>query len=68
MTLRVRDDGVGFDPALLKQAVRRGHLGLTQMRERVESLGGTLTLRSQPGGTEIQVTLPLVGNTTTDLE
>ncbi len=68
VTLRVRDDGVGFDPALLKQAVRRGHLGLTQMRERVESLGGTLTLRSQPGGTEIQVTLPLVGNTTTDLE
>ena len=68
-TLRIRDDGVGFDPALLEQAVRRGHLGLTQMRERVESLGGTFTLCSQPGGgTEVQVMLPLVGKTTTDLE
>lgn len=69
VTLRVRDDGVGFDPTLLEQAVGHGHLGLTQMRERVESLQGTFTLRSRPGGgTEIRVTLPLVGNTTTGLE
>jgi PAS domain S-box-containing protein len=58
-TLRVQDDGVGFNPALLEQAVRHGHMGLAQMRERVERLGGTFALCSRPGGgTEIQVTLP----------
>ena len=60
--LRVRDDGVGFDPAILDQVVRRGHLGLKQMRERVENLNGTFELHSQPGsGTEISVVLPLGG-------
>jgi signal transduction histidine kinase len=62
VTLRIQDDGVGFDPASLESAMRHGHVGLTQMRERVERLGGTFTLRSQPGsGTEIQVTLPVRG-------
>ena len=62
VALRIRDNGVGFDPASLEMAVRHGHVGLTQMRERVERLGGTFTLRSQPGsGTEIQVTLPVRG-------
>jgi PAS domain S-box-containing protein len=60
--LSVRDDGEGFDPAGLEQAVRRGHLGLKQMRERVENLNGTFSLNSQPGeGTEICVTLSLRG-------
>ncbi|HOT91640.1 MAG TPA: two-component regulator propeller domain-containing protein [Anaerolineae bacterium] len=54
--LRVRDDGVGCDPATLPEMVRRGHVGLRQMRERVEALGGTLTIHSQPGqGMEIGV-------------
>ncbi|MCX7683096.1 MAG: histidine kinase, partial [Anaerolineae bacterium] len=56
--LTVRDDGVGFDPAILPEMVRRGHMGLQQMRERVNALGGTMELLSQPGkGTEIRVTL-----------
>ncbi|MFQ5859857.1 MAG: sensor histidine kinase, partial [Anaerolineae bacterium] len=60
VTLSVRDDGVGFDPAILEYIVQRGHLGLKQMRERVENLAGTFELRSQPGsGTEIQIVLPL---------
>lgn len=60
VALSVRDDGVGFDPATLEQIVSRGHLGLKQMRERVEGLQGTFEVRSQPGsGTEIRVTLPL---------
>jgi PAS domain S-box-containing protein len=59
--LSVRDDGVGFDSAILDQAGRRGHLGLKQMRERVENLNGTFELYSQPGsGTEINVSLPMV--------
>jgi signal transduction histidine kinase len=60
VTLHVRDDGVGFDPVVLGQIVQRGHLGLKQMRERVENLGGTFELHSKPGnGTEIRIVLPL---------
>jgi PAS domain S-box-containing protein len=60
--LKVRDDGRGFDPAILGQVVRRGHLGLKQMRERVENLKGVFELSSQPGnGTEIRAVLPLTG-------
>jgi PAS domain S-box-containing protein len=58
--LTVRDDGAGFDPAILEQAARSGHLGLKQMRERVAGLKGTFALHSEPGhGTEIRVGLPV---------
>jgi len=43
--LEVRDDGVGFDPA----GSFPGHLGLQSMRERVDRLGGVLTVESAPG-------------------
>ncbi len=56
--LTVRDDGVGFDLAALPEMARRGHLGLKQIRERVEALGGRMEICSQPGrGTEIRVVL-----------
>lgn len=62
VVLRVRDDGAGFDPAILEQVVRHGHLGLKQMRERVAALHGTLEVHSQQGrGTTICVHLPLRG-------
>ncbi len=61
--LTVRDDGVGFDPAVLEGAVRRGHIGLKQMRERVAGLKGTFALHSEPGrGTEICVRLDHKGH------
>lgn len=44
-TLRVRDDGQGFDPA----STRPGSLGLKSMRERAALIGGRLTLESVPG-------------------
>jgi PAS domain S-box-containing protein len=60
VTLSVQDDGVGFDPQDLDQAVRYGHLGLKQMRERVEDLEGAFALQSQVGkGTQVRVALPL---------
>ena len=60
VVVTIRDDGKGFDPALLDRAVQYGHLGLRQMRERVERVNGTFSIQSQPGaGTEIRVTLPL---------
>ena len=46
----VRDDGQGFDPAL----VPPDHLGLGIMRERAESIGADLRIQSEVGvGTEI---------------
>ncbi|MCF7984384.1 MAG: type IV pili methyl-accepting chemotaxis transducer N-terminal domain-containing protein [Thiohalocapsa sp.] len=50
--VRVDDDGTG----LAVVGARRGHYGITIMRERSTSLGGELSVRSKPGeGTEISV-------------
>lgn len=58
--LVVSDTGPGFDAALSADA---DHLGLTGMRERVESLGGTFQIDSRPGaGTRIVANLPLVAD------
>ncbi|MBM3129303.1 MAG: PAS domain S-box protein [Chloroflexi bacterium] len=60
VSAQIQDTGIGFDPATLNRATVRGHLGLAQMRERVENLGGTFELNSQAGqGTCLRVTLPL---------
>jgi two-component system NarL family sensor kinase len=62
VVVSVRDDGAGFDPANLERAVRNGHLGLAQMRERVMGIHGKFFLQSRPGfGTEIKVELSLTG-------
>jgi signal transduction histidine kinase len=53
--LSIADCGVGFDST----SGQRG-LGLLSMRERLEPLRGTLTIRSSPGaGTQIDVRVPL---------
>lgn len=55
----VEDDGVGFDPASLTGLGER-RFGLTFMRERAESVGGTVRIDSAPGaGTRITVSVPL---------
>jgi len=57
LTLLLRDNGRGFDmPATLRE-VRAG-LGLTNMRERIEMLGGRFQLESAPGATQLTVWLP----------
>lgn len=56
--LAVEDDGHGFDPEAA--ALRSMRLGLTSMRERAASLGGTLTVDAAPGaGTRIRAEVPL---------
>lgn len=53
--LQIVDDGVGFEP----QHTPRGHFGLVGMRERAESIGGTLDLLTGSGaGTTITVRTP----------
>jgi len=50
----VQDDGIGFDPAAIRE--RGGGLGLRGMEERVARLGARFTLQSAPGkGTEVRV-------------
>ena len=59
--LRVRfvDDGIGMDTSLLVPDGARRRWGLIGMKERVEKLGGKLSLRSQPSnGTEVAVWVP----------
>lgn len=59
LLVRVTDDGVGFDPALLDRPAPTGHLGTTLLREVAEDTGGSLLLRTAPGaGTTWELTLP----------
>jgi nitrate/nitrite-specific signal transduction histidine kinase len=59
LELTITDDGRGFPNALPVERQYRSH-GLASMRERTESLGGTLTVATQPGqGTRITVVVPV---------
>ena len=54
--LTVADSGPGFDLDLLR---RRPGLGIISMKERAQLIGGTLTVRSEPGAnTVIEVSVP----------
>jgi two-component system, NarL family, sensor kinase len=58
VTLTVADNGRGFDVAQVLADPRAG-LGLRNMRERLEPLGGQLTLSSQPGHTILTAWVPV---------
>jgi two-component system NarL family sensor kinase len=54
LRLSIRDDGLGFSGDV------QAGVGLTSMRERAAELGGTCTIRSEPGaGTGVTAVLPL---------
>ena len=55
--LVVRDDGCGFNVTAV-EGRPGGGIGLLNMRERVEALGGRLSIRSGVKGTEIEAYLP----------
>ena len=55
----VSDDGAGFDPAVVVDGGRSGHLGTTLLREVAEDTGGSLVLRTAPGsGTVWELVVP----------
>jgi signal transduction histidine kinase len=64
VALDVRDDGAGFDPAREFGKTRNresGGFGLKGMRERVEGVGGLLSVESASGeGSTLTVELPVV--------
>ncbi|MFI7067146.1 ATP-binding protein [Kribbella sp. NPDC050124] len=54
LTAIVRDDGAGFDPGTTGSGT-----GLANMRDRIEAVGGTLTIETAPGrGTIVDARLP----------
>ncbi|SED64691.1 Signal transduction histidine kinase [Streptomyces misionensis] len=61
VSLDIRDDGTGFDPAAVPVRTRAGGFGLDGMRARAERIAGTLTVESEPGhGTAVSARVPLV--------
>lgn len=55
--VRVRDDGCGFDPAVVGTA--GGHYGVISMRERAAQVRGSVTIASTPGqGTLVETVVP----------
>jgi signal transduction histidine kinase len=56
LLVTVEDDGAGFDTEI----PAKGRLGLLTMHERIQMLGGRLTIRSSPGaGTTVHAEVPL---------
>jgi signal transduction histidine kinase len=56
LVLTIADNGAGFDPA---QPGQRGHVGMSTMRERAQSLNAELSLITGPNqGTRITVSVP----------
>jgi two-component system, NarL family, sensor histidine kinase DevS len=56
-TLRVEDDGVGFDP---RRRLGSEHIGLANLRDRAAAVAGSLVIDTEPGkGTRIIVRLPI---------
>jgi len=60
LVCKVQDDGIGFDVSLAQRAGRRSGLGLTSMKERVNSIGGTMEFDSSSGrGACLVVRVPI---------
>jgi two-component system, chemotaxis family, sensor kinase Cph1 len=56
----VRDDGEGFEVRAMTTRREQGGLGLLGIRERLNAVGGTLEIGSEPGkGTELLIEVPV---------
>jgi len=61
LRVRIRDDGKGMDPQVLKTGGSAGHWGLRGVRERAQQIGARLDFWSEAGaGTEVELTAPAV--------
>ena len=59
IVLEVADDGEGIDPQRRAAALLEGHIGLASIVERVESIGGRVSVSTAPGaGTTVSAALP----------
>ena len=59
LRLRIRDDGKGIAPRILKAGGQSGHWGIPGIRERAHQIGLRLEFWSEVGaGTELELTVP----------
>jgi signal transduction histidine kinase len=59
----IEDDGQGFDMQAVQTDYKRRGLGLTGMQERLNAIGGRLSIDSAPGrGTRLLIQLPTEGS------
>jgi two-component system NarL family sensor kinase len=62
LSLEVSDDGRGMEPAVAREAVAHGHVGLASAVQRVEALGGEVRFAGSAGqGTTVRVEIPAPG-------
>ena len=59
VNINITDNGIGFNPASLNPSAGK-HFGLMYMRERMEQIGGSVIIDSQPGsGTTVVLDVPV---------
>ena len=69
IALSIVDDGVGFDVANPKESTLTGHFGMTNLKDRIEALDGTLEVTSKESeGTKLQANVPLQSATSRPTE
>ena len=62
VTMRISDDGCGFETDRLSDKVSGEHLGMISMHERALAAGGSLQIESAPNkGTQVILTAPVLG-------
>jgi two-component system NarL family sensor kinase len=57
VTLEIRDNGIGFDTGRIDKHPQRG-IGLRNMAERLEAIGGRFDISSSPQGTVVRANIP----------
>jgi len=64
VTLSIADDGVGFDVENPKESTLTGHFGLSNLKERIEGIQGTLQITSKLSeGTTVSARIPCQAGT-----
>ena len=64
LTVSLKDNGIGFRKSKLSTAADGGHLGIVGLRDRIESLGGKLSINSELGvGTALKFTISVADET-----
>lgn len=59
LSIKICDDGQGFDVQQVMQLPLACHYGLIGMRERAQSVGGYLMVKSEPGkGSQVTIEIP----------
>jgi signal transduction histidine kinase len=59
LTLQVKDNGRGIDPAILDSGEKPEHWGMVGMRERAQQMSAKFSIESTPGnGTRVTLCIP----------